>query len=118
VTSPIQVKPPVVKVIYIRMNKMVAAGGDLVIVDRGTREGFKVGDVLLSARPVPLDPANSDPAGAKTDAYGNITEARPGVPMTNYYLGQAMIVKAGERSATCRILRSTGELMVGDILTR
>jgi hypothetical protein len=116
--SPVPVRQPVLKVIYIRMNKMVAAGGDLVIVDGGTSQGFKVGDVLLSARPEPLDPANPDPAGARTDAYGNITALRPGAAMTNYYMGQVMIVKTGEHTATCRILRSTAELEVGDILTR
>ncbi|MDR3669626.1 MAG: LysM peptidoglycan-binding domain-containing protein [Holophaga sp.] len=101
IANPVQVKEPVSKVIFIRMNKAVASGGDLVIIDRGAQDGYKVGDVLLSARPTPLDhskklsPANS----------------------TNYYLGQLIVIRTGEHSATCRIMRSTEEVMVGDILT-
>ncbi len=108
VASPIRMKPPVSKVIYIRMNKAVAAGGDMVIIDQGTSQGFKVGDVLLTARPVLLE-------GAKPGQTGGIS---PGQPTTNYYLGQLMVVHTGERTATCRILRSTEEVLVGDLLTR
>ena len=100
IASPIQLKEPSSKVIFIRMNKAVAAGGDMVIIDRGTKDGFQVGDVLLSAHPIPLVAAQ----GAAS-------------PMTNAYLGQLLVVRAAETSATCRILRSTGELLVGDILS-
>jgi hypothetical protein len=119
IASPVAVRQPVLKIIYIRMNKMVAAGGDLVIIDGGSSQGFKVGDILLSARPVPLDASGSEAAqGAKTDIYGNIAAPRPGVPMTNYYLGQVMVIRTGERTSTCRILRSIAEFEVGDLLTR
>jgi hypothetical protein len=99
--SPIQVKQPTSKIIFIRMNKAVAAGGDLVIIDRGALDGYKVGDVLISARPTPLD------SSQKLSASN----------MTNYYLGQVIVIKSGDHSATCRILRSTEEVMVGDILS-
>jgi len=99
--SPVRVKEPVSKVMYIRMNKAVASAGDLVIVDRGASDGFKVGDVLISARPTPLDR----------------NQKGPDKSITNTYLGQLIVIKAGERSATCRILRSVSEVMVGDILT-
>jgi len=98
--SPIQIKPPVAKIIYIRQDKAVAGGGEMVIADRGTRDGLKVGDVLLSARQKPLDPSQT------------------GGELTNYYLGQVVVVKADEAASTCRILRSTEEMMVGDFLTR
>jgi hypothetical protein len=83
------------------MNKAVASGGDLVIIDRGSADGFKVGDVLISARPTPLD----------------LNQRGPNKDITNTYLGQLIVIRSGERSATCRILRSVSEVMVGDILT-
>ena len=100
-SSPVRIKEPVSKIIYIRMNKAVASGGDLVIIDRGTSDGFKVGDVLLSARPTAMDSSQRGPVKS----------------ITNTYLGQLIVIKAGERAATCRILRSVSEVMVGDILT-
>ena len=101
IASPIQIKAPTAKIIYIRQNKAVAAGGDMVIMDHGTRDGFKVGDVLLTARPQRLDAAD--------------TVAKES---TNSYLGQLMVIQASERYATCRILRSKEEMLVGDLLTR
>ena len=98
--SPIHIKQPVAKILFIRQDKPVASGGDMVIVDRGSRDGFNVGDILLSARTQLLDEAN--PAAKDT---------------TNYYLGQLMIIQAGDRFATCRVLRSKEELLIGDILT-
>jgi hypothetical protein len=103
ITSPIALKEPSSTIIFIRMNKAVAGGGDLVIIDRGSADGYHVGDVLLTARPVPLV-ADQKPSSTRE--------------MTNYYLGQLIVIRAGERNATCRILRSKSEVMVGDILTR
>jgi len=100
--SPVQIKDPTSKIIYIWHNEAVAAGGDMVIMDHGTQEGFNVGDILLSARTMPL-------ADGKT---------KPAPDTTNYYLGQVIVVKAGEHSATCRVLRSRSEVLVGDLLTR
>ena len=100
IASPVTLREPASKVIFIRMNKAVAAGGDMVIIDRGSGDGYKVGDVLLTARPVPLDPAN-----------------KKSKDMTNYYLGQLLVIRSAERTATCRILRTKGEVLVGDILT-
>ena len=102
IKSPVTLKEPASKVIFIRMNKAVAAGGDMVLIDRGSADGYKVGDILLTARPVPLVAAQ---------------EPGPAREMTNYYLGQLLVIRTGERTATCRILRSTSEVLVGDILT-
>jgi hypothetical protein len=98
--NPVAIKDPAAKVIFIRLDKAVAAGGDLVIIDRGANEGFKVGDVLLSARQRPLVTAHPDPKAE-----------------TTYYLGQLMVIRADARTSTCRILRSTSEIQVGDLLT-
>jgi len=38
--------------------------------------------------------------------------------MTNYYLGQLLVIRTSEGASTCRILRTKGEVLVGDILTR
>ena len=100
--SPVDLKEPVSKIIFIRMNKAVAAGGDMVIIDRGAGDGYKVGDILLTAHPIQLEP------GKKSTAKD----------MTNTYLGQLLVIKTSESASTCRILRSVGEVMVGDILTR
>ena len=102
IKSPVPLKEPASKVIFIRMNKAVAAGGDMVIIDRGSADGYQVGDILLTARPVPL-----------------VADQKPGPnrEMTNYYLGQLLVIRSGEHNATCRILRSTSEVLVGDILT-
>lgn len=99
--NPVNIQEPAPKVIFIRMDKAVAAGGDLVIIDRGADEGYKVGDILLSARRRPLDSAKPDSKSG-----------------TSYYLGQLMVIRAEPRAATCRILRSTSEIEVGDLLTR
>jgi hypothetical protein len=105
VASPIALQEPVAKVIFIRMDKAVAAGGDLVIIDRGADQGYKLGDVLVSAREVPLV---TPPPGARSTSKAT----------TNHYLGQLMVIRSDPRSATCRILRSTSEVMVGDVLSR
>jgi hypothetical protein len=103
IASPVLLKEPSSKIIYLPMDKTVAGGGDMVIIDRGSGDGYRVGDVLLTARPVPLDESKRGAAKAKD--------------MTNYYLGQLLVIKTGANTATCRILRSTGEVLVGDILT-
>jgi hypothetical protein len=35
-----------------------------------------------------------------------------------HYLGQALVVRTDAQTATCRILRSTEEVRMGDMLTR
>lgn len=101
IASPVAIQEPVAKIIFIRMDKSVAAGGDMVIIDKGADAGYKVGDILLTARRRPLVEGQASPAAE-----------------TNYYLGQLMVIRADARNATCRILRSTSELMIGDLLTR
>jgi hypothetical protein len=100
IATPIPIKQPVTRILYIREGKAVAGGGDMVIVDRGDKDGFKVGDVLLSARPSVLEP-----------------DAKTGSEVSNNYLGQMIVIRSSDRYATCRILRSNEEVLVGDVLT-
>jgi len=91
------------KVIYSRENHESFAGGDLVIIDKGTKDGLVVGNVLLSIREVTWDVTSG-----KTEAKEK----------TNRYLGQMMVVREGENYSTCRVLRSSEEMHVGDIVIR
>ncbi|HLO67705.1 MAG TPA: LysM peptidoglycan-binding domain-containing protein [Holophaga sp.] len=103
--SPVALKDPLAKVIFVRENRPVGGAGDMVIVDQGSRHGLKVGDILLSARRRPMD--NLGKASSKGPKA-----------ITNYYLGQMMVVRTEQDTATCRILRSKEEIMVGDVATR
>jgi len=78
----------------------------MVILDQGTRNGLKVGDVLLAAR------VRTWPANEEERSKDKITEK------TAYYLGQLLVVRASETSSTCRILRSKEEILPGDVVTR
>lgn len=99
--DPVQLKDPAPRVMFIPEAKATAAAGDMVIIDRGASDGFNVGDILLSGRSMPLDPGNK-----KAKAT------------TTFYMGQFMVVRTEEHSATCRILRSNIETQLGDVLTR
>jgi len=102
--SPVAVKSPEARVIYIGENHSVSGTGDMVLVDQGTKDGLKVGDVLLSAR------ERTWPTG--TDQKKSTTTG-----LTNYLIAQLLVVKTNEASATCRILRAYEEVMVGDLVT-
>lgn len=100
--EPVKLQDPVAVVIYTRDNHKFNGFSDQVVIDRGTNDGFKVGDMLLLGR-VDKWPG----AGAKKD-----TESFA------HYLGQAMVIRAEAGTATCRIIRGTEEVVVGDKLTR
>ena len=106
--SPVALQTPLAKVIYLREDRSVAGAGDMVLIDQGTRDGLKVGDILITARQRPLD---------SSTMTGN-EKADNAKPSTNYYLGQMMVVHIGEATATCRILRAKEEVFIGDIVTR
>jgi len=107
VVSPIELKQ-LGKIIFLREERPVAATGDMVIIDQGTANGLKVGDVLITARI-----RNMNGAPNLGDKPGKIVEND-----TNYYVGQMVVVRAEDTTATCRILRSREEIFVGDIVTR
>ena len=100
--NPIQLKAPTAKIIFARQDRTVAAAGDIVIVDQGSKAGLKVGDTLLVARTNPMDSTR------KPAAQGS----------TTVYLGQMMVVRTEEQTATCRLLRTRFEVLIGDIVTR
>ncbi len=93
-------------VIYARDNHLRTAQGEMVIIDKGSADGLQVGDVMLAVRvrtfPV-TEPRNHN------DAV---------IEKTNHYLGQLLVVRTGETTSTCRILRSIEEIVLGDIVTR
>jgi hypothetical protein len=90
--------------VYSRGGKLFASNGDMIIVDKGANDGFKVGDVLLAARTV------SYPSHGSTDK-------RLATETTTHYIGQVLVVRTDAKTATCRVLRSSEELRGGDTLT-
>lgn len=106
VVGPIPLQEPTARVLYARENREHSGTGEMIIIDQGSKNGLKVGDVLLAAR------LRTWPANEAKKAKERITEK------TTYYLGQVLVVRVGETSASCRILRSKEEVRAGDILTR
>jgi hypothetical protein len=106
--SPVPLKDPLASIIFLRENRSVAGAGDMVLIDQGTAQNLKVGDVLLTARRRLLDSAHVTGVSAVDNT----------MPSTNYYLGQMVVVRAEETSSTCRLLRAKEEVLVGDIVTR
>ena len=105
ITEPMPIKD-LGTVIYARDAHGLTAQGEMVIIDKGSADGLQVGDVMVALR------SRSFP----------VTESRNsnegGMEKTNYVLGQLLVVKTGETSATCRILRSSEEIKIGDTVTR
>lgn len=114
VTSPVKLSDNLAKVIFLRENRSVAAAGDMVIIDQGTGNGLKTGDILLLARVRHMDSASNideDPAMSSAKGKGQRQA-------TNYFLGQLMVVRAEENSSSCRLLRAREEVVIGDIVSR
>jgi hypothetical protein len=100
--EPIPVQTPEPRVIFITDNHGIAGTGNMIIIDKGSKDGMKVGDVLLSVR------ERSWPL----ESQGPNTMAK-----TNYLIAQMLVVKTMEGSATCRILRGYEETELGDFVT-
>jgi hypothetical protein len=93
-------------VVYSRDNKDHSGGGDMVIVDKGAADGLQVGDTLLAVRFRPFPVTESKVASQRE------------MEKTSHYLGQVMVVHVSDTSATCRVVRSVGEISRGDLVTR
>lgn len=106
ITGPIPLQEPTARILFARENHEHTATGEMIIIDQGSRDGIKVGDVLLAAR------LRTWPASESGRAKDQVTEK------TTYYLGQVLVVRVGETSASCRILRAKEEMRPGDIVTR
>ncbi len=104
-SEPVKVAADAGVLVYSKDDKLSSSGGDMIIIDKGANDGLKVGDVLLAAR-VRYFPVGSD------------EQRKPPTESTTYYLGQALVVRTDPQTATCRVLRSTEELISGDTLTR
>jgi len=103
VAGPIPIQEPAARILFARENHEHTATGEMLIIDQGSKQGLKVGDVLLSAR-VRTWPAH--------EGKDKATEK------TAYYLGQVLVVRVSENSSSCRILRAKEEMRPGDIVTR
>lgn len=99
--EPVKMQDPVAEVVFTRDSHKLNGSGNQVVVDRGSNDGLKVGDILLMAR------SNSWPGG----------EGKKDTEHFSHYLGQAMVVRVDAATATCRILRAEEEVYVGDKLT-
>ncbi len=106
ITGPIPIQEPAARVVFARESHQHTATGEMVILDQGSRNGLKVGDVLLAAR------VRTWPANEAEKAKERVTEK------TAYYLGQVLVVRVNETSSTCRILRAKEEIRPGDVVTR
>jgi len=105
ITEPVKIASDAGMVVYTRDSRYLTAGGDMIIIDKGSNDGLKVGDVLLAAR-------------VRSFSTGFDNQKKPPMESTTYYLGQALVVRADAQTATCRVLRSVEELQSGDTLTR
>jgi len=105
ITDPVKVAPDAAVVVYIRDGKLNSASGDMLIIDKGTSSGLKVGDVLLALR-------------ARTFPVGTGSEKKPPMESVDHYLGQVLVVRSEAGTATCRVLRTIEELRNGDTITR
>jgi LysM repeat protein len=104
-SDPVKIASNCPVVVFSRDAKLYTAGGDMVIIDKGANDGYKIGDVLLAAR-------------LKTFSVGSDTDKKPPTETTSYYVGQALVVHTDAQTATCRVLRSLEEFRIGDTLTR
>lgn len=105
IQDPVQVKD-LAKVIFARDDHRLTGQGEMVIVDKGSADGLKVGDVLLGLRAV------SFPVTEAKRESDRVKER------TNHYLGQCVVAFTTDNSATCRIVRSNDAFRIGDVLTR
>ncbi len=105
IQEPIQVKD-VAKVIYTRDDHKHTGAGEMMIVDKGSADGLKVGDMLLALR------YRSFPVTESKREKDRVRER------TNHYLGQVIVVSTTPGSATCRIIRSNEPFAIGDVVTR
>jgi len=93
-------------VIYAKDGRTATGSGDMVIVDKGSADGLQVGDILLAVRFRTFPVTESK------------IESRRETEKASHYLGQVIVVKVNDTSATCRVIRSVNEVNIGDLVTR
>lgn len=105
-TGAVPIQEPSARVVFTRDNHEHTANGEMLIIDRGAKDGLKVGEVLICARRQTWE------GRAGESAKDRVEES------TTFYVGQVVVVRTEESTATVRILRTNQEMLVGDILTR
>ncbi len=105
-TGAVPIQEPAARVVFTRDNHEHTANGEMLIIDRGAKDGLKVGEVLICARRQTWE------GRAGESAKDRVEES------TTFYIGQVVVVRTDESTATVRILRTNQEMLVGDILTR
>lgn len=106
INGAVPIQEPSARIIFARDNHEHTANGEMLIIDRGSKDGLKVGEVLLCARRQTWEGRAGESAKDRVDET------------TTFYIGQVVVVRTEESSATVRILRATQEMLAGDILTR
>jgi hypothetical protein len=105
-SDPVKIGSDAAMVVFSRDHRQHTSMGDMVIIDKGSADGLKVGDILLAARTVTF-PVGEDTAKKKDQATDS----------TTHFLGQIMVVRVDAASATCRVVRSNEEVRMGDLAT-
>ncbi|OIQ69951.1 hypothetical protein GALL_484410 [mine drainage metagenome] len=106
ITDPVQMQPDPAMVAYARDARIDTSSGDMLIMDRGSSTGLKVGDVLLAVRTKSFPGATTGP------------KQKQAKETVHHYLGQILIVRVEPTNATGRVLRSQEEIRMGDLATR
>jgi hypothetical protein len=106
ITDPVQMQSDPAMVAYARDARIDTSSGDMLILDRGSNNGLKVGDVLLAVRTKSFPGATTGPKQKQAEET------------VHHYLGQILIVRVEPTNATGRVLRSQEEIRMGDLATR
>ena len=93
------------KIIYGRNDAAYFGTGALVIIDKGSSAGRKVGDMLLAVSTRQLVSGAPNSMASRSN------------PQTNKYLGQLLVVRVDDNSSTCLILHARSEMSLGDVVT-
>lgn len=106
VHDPVKMDADPAMVAYARDARIEIGNGDMIVLDRGSNSGLKVGDVLLVAN------QESFPGAQEGHAK------HPAVENVHHYLGQVLVVRVEPTSATCKVLRANQEIHLKDLVTR
>ncbi|HJW44417.1 MAG TPA: LysM peptidoglycan-binding domain-containing protein [Geothrix sp.] len=104
VEDPVAVKDPTATIVWAREHREASGYGEMMLVDRGSNDGLKVGDMLVVYLTKQW-PVGSDPKGKDKESF-------------THYLGQALVVNTGDTSATIRVVRTLEEIYPGNMLTK
>lgn len=104
VTAEYRASEPAIKVIYTQDRHGLNGNSSLLVLDQGSRAGLKVGDILVAMR-------------EREWSFGQRGKQRE-MDRVQMPVGQVMVVRVGETSATVRVLRCSYEIEKGMRLSR